>query len=242
MTRRDNDHIDAVFSASSRDLTPGAARRAARALYMPVSGDSGFSSLCASVLSESELERANRFAAEEDRTEFEQRRAFRRFCGAIALGSPQLLSDIVFEKTENGRPFLSDAPDIWFSFSSCRFGMLGAWSSTHAVGVDIEDHTKEIEVVELAEQYFSAIEARVVAGMNGGERQWTFYRLWTLKEAALKSIGEGLPFGLDAFEFELEPGIRMVHAPPDHGGAERFEAYVIEGTDGCAALVSRSLD
>jgi 4'-phosphopantetheinyl transferase len=57
----------------------------------------------------------------------------------------------------------------------------------------------------------------------------------------LKSIGEGLPFGLDAFEFELDPYLRVVHAPPDHGGPEQFDAHVIEGTDGCAALVTRSL-
>jgi 4'-phosphopantetheinyl transferase len=57
----------------------------------------------------------------------------------------------------------------------------------------------------------------------------------------LKSIGKGLPFGLDAFEFELDPDLRVVHAPADHGGPEQFEAYVIEGTDGCAALVTRSL-
>ena len=69
-----------------------------------------------------------------------------------------------------------------------------------------------------------------------------FFQFWSLKEAALKSIGEGLPFGLDAFEFELGPNLRVVHAPTDHGGPEKFEAHVIEGTDSsCAALVIRSL-
>ena len=73
------------------------------------------------------------------------------------------------------------------------------------------------------------------------DRRQAFFQFWSLKEAALKSIGEGLPFGLDAFEFELDPNLRVVHAPPDHGGPEQFGAHVIEGTDGCAALVIRSL-
>ncbi len=37
----------------------------------------------------------------------------------------------------------------------------------------------------------------------------TFYQFWSLKEAALKSIGEGLPFGLYAFEFEVDPKINI---------------------------------
>jgi hypothetical protein len=49
-----------------------------------------------------------------------------------------------------------------------------------------------------------------------------------------------LPYGLEAFEFELDPRLRVVHAPPDHGGPEQFSAYAIEGTDSCAALVNRS--
>jgi len=240
MSRDDSDRINDFFAAGSRDLTPASARPAARVLYAPISGDPEVSRLCASVLSEAELQRADRFAAEDDKARFEQRRAFRRFCGVAALGSSQSLSEIVFAETENGRPYLSESPDLWFSFSSCRFGVLGAWSSTNAIGIDIEDHTKELDATELAQQLFSAVEAKAVEEAAASQLLRTFYRFWSLKEAALKSIGEGMPFGLDAFEFELDPRPRVVRAPPDHGGAERFNAYSIEGTDGCAALVIRS--
>jgi 4'-phosphopantetheinyl transferase len=241
MTRADSHRIRDLFAARSRDLTPASARHAAHVVFAPVSRDPAVSSRCASVLSETERQRADRFAAEDDKALFEQRRAFRRFCGATALGSSQPLSEILFEETENGRPYLFDSPDLWFSFSSCRFGILGTWSSTHAIGIDIEDQTRELEAAELARQFFSVAEAEVVEGVGGLERLQTFYRFWSLKEAALKSIGEGLPFGLDAFEFELDPNLRVVHAPLDRGGPAPFHGSVIEGTDGCAALVIRRL-
>ena len=234
--------VNEFFEANSRDLTPAPARHAAHVLYGPVSRDPEVTRRCASVLSDTELRRADRFVNEYDKAQFKQRRAFRRFCGAAALGSPRPLSQIVFEETENGRPHLSDSPDFWFSFSSCRFGFLGAWSSTHGIGVDIEDQTRDLEAAELAHRYFSGAEANAVEGVDGLEHLRTFFQFWCLKEAALKSIGEGLPFGLDAFEFELDPNLRVVHAPPDHGGPEQFDAHVIEGIDSCcAALVTRSL-
>ena len=241
MTRGPSDAVRDLFATRSRDLTPTSARHEAHVLYAPVSRDHEVSSRCASVLSETELQRADRFAAEDDKVQFEQRRAFRRFCGATALGSSQPLSEIRFEETENGRPHLFDSSDLWFSFSSCRLGFLGAWSSTHAVGIDIEDPTREVEAIELARQYFSAAEAMVVEEVGDQKRLRTFYRFWSLKEAALKSIGEGLPFGLDTFEFELSPTLRVVRAPADHGGPARFHGFVIDGTDGSAALVTRRL-
>jgi 4'-phosphopantetheinyl transferase len=241
MTRDDSNRIADLFATGSRDLTPASARHAAYVLYAPVSRDPEVSRHCASVLSDTELHRADRFVNEYDRAQFKLRRAFRRFCGATVLGSSQPLSQIVFEETENGRPYLSDLPDIWFSFSSCRFGFLGAWSSTHGIGVDLEDQMRTLEAVELAHRFFSRAEAKAVEGLGGLERLRTFFQLWCLKEAALKSIGEGLPFGLDAFEFELDPYLRVVHAPPDHGGPEKFDAHLIEGIDSCAALVTRSL-
>ena len=99
---------------------------------------------------------------------------------------------------------------------------------------------RDLEAAELAQQFFSVAEAKAVEGPGGLASLRTFFQYWSLKEAALKSIGEGLPYGLDAFEFELDPTLRVVDAPPDHGGPKQFNAHMIEGTESCAALVIRS--
>ena len=236
----ESDRINEYFSVSSREITPASARHVVRILYAPVSRDAEVSRRCVSILSDAELQRRDRLAAQSEKSRFEQRRAFRRYCGATALGSSQPLSEITFEETEKGRPYLSESPDLWFSFSSCRSGLLGAWSSTHSIGVDLEDQTRNVEAKEMAQHFFSVKEAEAVEATGGRECLWTFCQFWSLKEAALKSIGEGLPYGLQAFEFELAPRLRVVHAPPAYGGAEQFSAHAIEGTGGCAALVTRN--
>ena len=239
MTRDDSEWVNALFAASAGDWTPAPANHAAHVLYAPVSRETEASRRCMSILSDIELQRADRFVTEDGKAHFKQRRAFRRYCGAFVLGSPQPLSRIEFEETEKGRPYLPDLPNVWFSFSSCRFGFLGAWSSTHRIGVDLEDQTRNLEAAELAQQFFSQAEVKAVKVVGGMARLRTFYQLWSLKEAALKSIGEGLPFGLDAFEFELAPNLRVVHAPPDYGGPGQFNAQIMQGI--CAALVIRSV-
>ena len=242
MTQEGVDWVSDLFANSTSDWTPMAVKGSVNVLYAPFSSEPEVSSRCAEVLSDDELMKARRFMARDDMVHFIQRRAFRRYCGSLAVGAQGSLSRIDFAEKENGRPYLLNFPNLWFSFSSNRFGFLGAWSSTHAIGVDIEDTTRNVEPVELAQRFFSEAEANVVESADGQARLRTFFQLWCLKEAALKSIGEGLPFGLDAFEFELSPKMRIVEAPKDYGGRKQFDAHVIEGTPtgrGCAALVVR---
>jgi len=229
-----------MFSERARDVTPVAARDAACVFYAPFSSDPDAVSRCASILSDAERTRSKRFVTEELKAHFEQRRAFRRYCGALALGSTSSLSQIIFDETEIGRPYLRDQSDLWFSFSSCRSGFIGAWSATHGLGVDLENQPTEPEVSDLAQMYFTESEARTVTE-GGPARLRTFLQLWSLKEAALKSIGQGLPFGLDAFKFELNESPRVIEAPGDHGGPERFRAHLFDQADGCAAVVLRNL-
>jgi phosphopantetheine--protein transferase-like protein len=241
MIRGESNSISEFFDHSVLDCTPPLAQHAVSVLYVPVSSNQEVSRNCASILSNAELERANRFLTEDFKNHFIQRRAFRRYCCALALRSAQNpLSRIVFEETEKGRPYLPEEPNFWFSFSSCRFGFLGSWSSTHAVGIDIEDQTRNIETTEMARQFFSEAEAQAVEEAGDRTRVKTFFQLWSLKEAALKSIGEGLPFGLDSFEFTLTPKVQIVHAPCDYDIAS-LAAHLIEGTKISAALVTRKV-
>jgi 4'-phosphopantetheinyl transferase len=241
MSPSDSDWVSDLFAQAARDWTPAAARPAASLLFAPVFPEPETSRRCAAVLSDAEVQRADRFVTQDGRTHFLQRRAFRRYCGALALGSPRPLPRIAFEETGNGRPHLPDLPHVWFSFSACRLGFLGAWSPTHAVGVDIEDRARTLEAVELARRYFAEAEADAVEAADAATRHSLFLKLWTLKEAALKSIGEGLPFGLDAFQFELAPTLRIVRTPEDRGRPEQFRAHLIETPDTSSALVLREV-
>jgi phosphopantetheinyl transferase len=235
----DDKWITELFDARVCDWIPPPF--ADRVLYLPISSDPVVTKRCATVLSDSERARADDFLTENDRAGFIQRRAFRRYCGAVASGSRSELSQIFFDETENGRPSLPHRPDLSFSFSSCSRGFLGAWSSTHGLGIDVQDQSMEIEAAELAGMYFTESESQAVEQGSVADRQ-TFFQLWCLKEAALKSIGEGIPFGMDAFEFEINGHPHITRAPKQHGGPGRFSAHLFEQPHLCAALVACTID
>lgn len=228
------------FAERSRDVTPAGLHRAARLLYAPVARESELERLCSSVLSTAERKRACRFGSAAERSRFVQRRAFRRVCAALALGRTTDATAPCFDEMEGGRPYLPGFSDLWVSFSSCPAGMIGGWSWGRPIGVDIEDETRTVEPLSLARELFSAAEAEVIASADPWRRRSTFLRLWTLKEAALKSIGEGLPLGLDAFEFELEPELRMVRAPAGAGAPAHFRAWTAAEPGWRAAVVIRA--
>ena len=211
-----------------------------RVLYAPVSRDPEALSRCASVLSDAEQRRADRFVTEDGKAHFKQQRAFRRYCGAFALGSARPLSRIVSRRRRKGVP----------TFPNCRMSGSAFPPAGSVISGRGLRHSGSVSTSKIRQGTWRRPNSRKGIFQKPRQRPLkrqamtrlrTFFQLWTLKEAALKSIGEGLPFGLDAFQFELAPNLRVVHAPRDYGGPERFNAHVIEGTDSCAALVIRSV-
>ena len=233
------DQVNELFRDVIQDWTPSLERHHSRVMFAPMSHDIETSRRCSRVLSDVELKRAHKFLTEEHKNHFIQRRAFRRFCASNALERAQL-TKINFEESDKGHPYILNAPDVSFSFASCRSGFIGAWSATRAVGIDIEDRAQGIETMELAERFFTDGETNMLRAVADPRRVQTFLRLWCLKESALKSIGEGLPYGLDAFAFDLASVPKLNKAPAEHGGPSRFEAYLIERNDVCAALVTHA--
>ncbi len=239
MRARAEEPLREYFLTWTSDQTPSDARLDSCVLYAPVSDAPEVFEFCTAVLNKSERQRMARLADDSLRSAYAQRRAFQRFCAAVALDKDLELSKVEFDRTEKGRPILREAPGFGFSFSSCRSGMLGAWSATCTVGIDIEDDSRDVGVLALAREYFTAREADTVEQAACAERAAVFCQLWSLKEAALKSIGEGLPFGLDVFAFDVLHSVRVVDAPREFGGPRRFNAYPVGRGKLNAALVTR---
>ena len=175
MTEEGFDWVSELFAASTSEWTPMSMKNLVCVLYAPFSNQPEVSSRCAEVLSDAELMKAGRFIAQDDMSHFIQRRAFRRYCGALAVGAHGSLSRIDFAEKENGRPYLPNFPNLWFSFSSSRFGFLGAWSSTHAIGVDLEDKTRNVEPGKLAQHFFSEAEAKAVESAERSSAPSNFF-------------------------------------------------------------------
>ncbi len=226
------------FAANARDVTPLGAGQEINVLYAPFAAQVKLTEYCLSTLSPDERHQVQRLANDALRSRFVQRRAFARYCTTVALNAAKPLSQMPIGNDGKGRPFVPDRPALSLSFSSCRFGMLGAWSANHSIGVDIEDATRPIDAVAMAEAFYSEAENSVIEAACPGERETFFYRLWSLKEAALKSIGQGLPYGMDRFVFELTEAARCLEAPAEFGDPSGFTAYEINIKDASAALIS----
>jgi phosphopantetheinyl transferase len=213
-------------------------------MLAPFHADDALSAACERLLAPAERERAGRLATADVRRRFVQRRAFRRYAAALATGSQASLASLDFATEPKGRPWLPAAPGVSWSVSSCRSGMLVAWSRGAEIGVDLEDRARQADCLPLARRYFAPEEARLVIDADESDRMETFLRLWCLKEAVLKAIGEGIAFGLDRFVFALDPEVRMVTAPEEQGGLSRFVAGELAGASlqrvgGTAAVVLR---
>ena len=118
-----------------------------------------------------------------------------------AHGKPGLAIDCA-AKARSSRP-------LQFNLSHSGDSLLCAVSS-QPLGVDIECMARKLEVMPLATRFFSAIEVASLQAQAGRAvdkpaMHASFMRIWTLKEAFVKAIGEGLSFPLHKFAVEYVP-------------------------------------
>ena len=150
------------------------------------------------VLSPEERERASRFHFEEDARHFRLCRAVLRFGLAIYLRKAP--SAISIRIAERGKPYV-ERGQVHFNISHCRSMGLLAFTSIGEIGVDVEEVRPAIDVMEIADKYFTANECAWIASADKNlERSKRFTRLWTRKEAVLKATGKGVLDGLNSFD------------------------------------------
>lgn len=106
-------------------------------------------------------------------------------CAAAGRLLQHLFGDATITSAENGKPYLSDRPQIHFNLSHTGEWVLCAVSDT-PVGVDAQVLTRYR--AKVAARWFSEEERQWIA-QQPDER---FTRLWTRKEAYAKMTGDGM--------------------------------------------------
>ncbi|HSX60518.1 MAG TPA: 4'-phosphopantetheinyl transferase superfamily protein [Tahibacter sp.] len=142
-----------------------------------------------------------------------RRRGAQAFLHRLLAGyCGRAVDELVLEAGAHGKPALAGAP-LAFNLSHAADAAVVALARGVEVGIDLESPSRPRPHAELARRYFRAREADAVEAAAADEREPTFLRLWTAKEAVLKAIGRGLAFGLDRLEFDLganPPRLRQI--------------------------------
>jgi 4'-phosphopantetheinyl transferase len=149
------------------------------------------------LLSEDEVERADRLVMERDRIHFVAARG--RLRGLLAEYCSTRPQDLTFAYSEHGKPSLRSAPKFNLSHSNALAAL--AVTKDHDVGLDVEAMRTIKE--NLARDNFSPNEQRELATLSAHDRMAGFFRCWTRKEAVIKATGEGFARDLMSFDVSL---------------------------------------
>jgi 4'-phosphopantetheinyl transferase len=147
-----------------------------------------------SLLSPEETKRSKRFIFDRDRHCYQVTHSMKRLILANYLDcDPQCLH---FKIESYGKPALANLQSplkIQFNISHSRDLILIAITVEDQIGIDIEYSDKKKSIESLSETIFSPSEMKFFLTLKSQrEKEKTFFRCWTRKEAYLKAIGIGL--------------------------------------------------
>ncbi|MFZ0964217.1 MAG: 4'-phosphopantetheinyl transferase superfamily protein [Terriglobia bacterium] len=158
------------------------------------------------ILTVDEVARASRFHFEMDRGRYIRGRATLRILLGRYLKTPP--AEIRFQYGNHGKPEIAlphGACSLRFNFSDSGGLALIAVGSGRAIGVDIEKVHPLPDFLNIARQFFSALEVQAILAVSENKRQEAFFACWTRKEAFLKATGMGLLYPLSDFSVSVHP-------------------------------------
>ncbi len=107
-------------------------------------------------------------------------------------------NELVFIPGNNGKPELAiELPKLRFNLSHSGDCLLLSVAAGCDTGIDIEQIQANRDYTALAHRFFTAEESFLI---DSSENDSLFYRMWVLKEAAVKARGMKLLVGLGRFE------------------------------------------
>jgi len=158
------------------------------------------------ILTDDELDRADRFSFEIDRQRFIAARGTLRSILSRYIGIYP--SHLHFYYNQYGKPFLApEFSSYLLNFNLAHSGNMTLYAITRnmEIGVDIERVRSDFEYEEIAKRFFSVNEVAILHAIPTEKKLEAFYNCWTRKEAYIKAHGKGLTLPLDSFEVSFAP-------------------------------------
>lgn len=120
-------------------------------------------------------------------------------------------SEEMLSRKKNGKPFFADYPDIHFNLSHCSGGAACIIDSV-PVGIDIENVRPFHE--RTARRVCTEAELEYICGSQDPNR--SFFKLWTLKESAVKASGTGITVPLINYSFLIDGNNEIISNHPEY--------------------------
>lgn len=146
-----------------------------------------------STLTPDERQRAERFYRQEHQSRFVACRAFlRAILGHYLDRAPE---QIQFCYGSHGKPAIEQSINslgLEFNLSHSENIALYAIALHHRTGIDLEAIRPVSDLEQLSKRFFAPQEHLAIQSLPVDERLHGFFQYWTLKEAVLKAVGDGL--------------------------------------------------
>lgn len=95
-----------------------------------------------------------------------------------------------YKQENNGKPYIEDLPEFFFSLSHSGDYVLCAWDLSE-IGADLQCMGREIKD-SLAKRTMTTEEYKAYSALPMQEQKKEFFKLWTIKESYCKLTGKGL--------------------------------------------------
>jgi 4'-phosphopantetheinyl transferase len=157
------------------------------------------------LLDDAERARATSFAFQRDRDRFVRRHVFARRVLAGYLGIDP--AAIGIRPSPLGEPQIEPPCGVFYSLSQADDLTVLAVAQGRRLGVDIERLRHIDDALGIAAGLFAAPEVKLMRSVPPASRSSVFLKLWTRKEAVVKTIGGGLSIPLDGFSVLTQAGV-----------------------------------
>ncbi|WP_370109085.1 4'-phosphopantetheinyl transferase superfamily protein [Streptacidiphilus sp. MAP12-33] len=136
------------------------------------------------------------------RRQFAATRALLKEAAALVLRVPA--ESVELSYGPSGRPYLRGYDQLDMSLSHTEDMLVVGLTTSGLIGVDVERADRMLWGPGLGRQICTPHELRLLTGLPEAQRNPSLVRLWTLKEAYSKAIGQGMQFRFTEFGFAAD--------------------------------------